>query len=464
MSTFLEELTNFLSVASDSANKIMTSKMAHDEKIQAINVAADSAFATQQLNALNRDIANKKSTLINARKVQQQKLDDIEKQYNKIGATAKDYGTINKKDITDAGQEWIGGEINEITLDMFKGIEDLNTTNLTIDKLEADNKTNNMLIDNLLNQINESKKVAKYAAEVQDVTGVAGLKDAEDFNAWLETEREDGRKNKDILSSLELLQFETMADKIIKEDKLQRGDFVRDKEVYNKETGEPVFISKAELTQNTDKYTTKTPAKIPSESQTKLSETVQTIKGLSNTFDTLVSSYSTQSGSAGTKNLNKVKALRPKYDMSELGGSDKQFDSRRLENILNTVTENIFDRLDKGLIDDTSYIPFRRGNNPKQNVLSGETFNEFKGRNLNEKVKFIEGILNKPGAITEENKYATIFSADGDLNLSNFDDTYEGSSLPEELKVEMQMFKALTNYFGLDIKDVNQLPTAVMPK
>ena len=77
MSTFLEELTNFLSVASDSANKIMTSKMAHDEKIQAINVAADSAFATQQLNALNRDIANKKSTLINARKVQQQKLDGI---------------------------------------------------------------------------------------------------------------------------------------------------------------------------------------------------------------------------------------------------------------------------------------------------------------------------------------------------------------------------------------------------
>jgi hypothetical protein len=262
MSTFLEELTNFLSVASDSANKIMTSKMAHDEKIQAINVAADSAFATQQLNALNRDIANKKSTLINARKVQQQKLDNIEKQYNKIGATSKDYGTINKKDITDAGQEWIFGEINEITLDMFKGIEDLNTTNLTIDKLEADNKTNNMLIDNLLNQINESKKVAKYAAEVQDVTGVAGLRDAEDFNAWLETEREDGRKNKDILSSLELLQFEAMADNIIKEDKLQRGDFVRDKEVYNKATGEPVFISKAELTQNTDKYTTKTPLEV----------------------------------------------------------------------------------------------------------------------------------------------------------------------------------------------------------
>ena len=457
MSTFLEELTNFLSVASDSANKIMTSKMAHDEKIQAINVAADSAFATQQLNALNRDIANKKSTLINARKVQQQKLDGIEKQYNKIGATAKDYGTINKKDITDAGQEWIGGEINEITLDMFKGIEDLNTTNLTIDKLEADNKTNNMLIDNLLNQINESKKVAKYAAEVQDVTGVAGLRDAEDFNAWLETEREDGRKNKDILSSLELLQFEAMADDIIKEDKLQRGDFVRDKEVFDKATGEPVFISRAELTQNTDKYTTKTPAKVPSEPQIKLSETVQTIKGLSNTFDQLVSPYS-------TVEIENIKPLRPKYDMSKLGGGDKQYDSRRLENILNTVTENIFDRLDKGLIDDTSYIPFRRGNNPKQNVLSGETFNQFKGRSLNEKVKFIEGILNKPGAITEENKYSTIFSADGDLNLSNFDDLYEGSPLPEELKVEMQMFNALTNYFGLNIEDVNQLPTAVIPK
>ena len=456
MSTFLEELSNFLSVASDSANKIMTSKMAHDEKIQAINVAADSAFATQQLNALNRDIANKKSTLINARKVQQQKLDDIEKQYNKIGATAKDYGTINKKDITDAGQEWIGGEINEITLDMFKGIEDLNTTNLTIDKLEADNKTNNMLIDNLINQINESKKVAKYAAEVQDVTGVAGLKDAEDFNAWLETEREDGRKNKDILSSLELLQFEAMADDIIKEDKLQRGDFVRDKEVYNKATGEPVFISKAELTQNTDKYTTKTPAKVPSEPQIKLSETVQTIKGLSNTFDQLVSPYSTDD--------DDIKPLRPKYDMSKLGGSDKQFDSRRLENILNTVTENIFDRLDKGLQEDASYLPFSYGANVKKNVLLGETFNQFKGRSLNEKVKFIEGILSKPEAITEENKYSTIFSADGDLNLSNFDDKYEGSPLPEELKVEMQMFKALTNYFGLDIKDVNQLPTAVMPK
>ena len=449
MSTFLEELTNFLSVASDSANKIMTSKMAHDEKIQAINVAADSAFATQQLNALNRDIANKKSTLINARKVQQQKLDNIEKQYNEIGATSKDYGTINKKDITDAGQEWIFGEINEITLDMFKGIEDLNTTNLTIDKLEADNKTNNMLIDNLLNQINKSKKAAKYAAEVQDVTGVAGLRDAEDFNAWLETEREDGRKNKDILSSLELLQFEAMADDIIKEDKLQRGDFVRDKEVFDKATGEPVFISKAELTQNTDKYTTKTPAKVPSEPEIKLSETVQTIKGLSNTFDTLVSSYSTDD--------NAIKPLRPKYDMSKLGGSDKQFDSRRLENILNTVTENIFDRLDKGLIDDTNFLP-GFGDNPKQNVLLGETFNQFKGRSLNEKVKFIEGILNKPGAITEENKYSTIFSADGDLNLSNFDDLYEGSPLPEELKVEMQMFNALTNYFGLNMQGSGNLP------
>jgi hypothetical protein len=147
--------------------------------------------------------------------------------------------------------------------------------------------------------------------------------------------------------------------------------------------------------------------------------------------------------------------------MSELGGSDKQFDSRRLERLLNNVSENIFERLDKGLIDDTTYNPFSRGNNPKQGILLGETFSQFKGRSLNEKVNFIKLKINR---IKDKEEYETIFSDDGDLNLSNFDDTYEGSSLPNELKTEIEMFKALTNYFGLNIEDVNKLPAAVLPQ
>jgi hypothetical protein len=224
MASFLEELTEMIKVSLSGANNILQAKNAHAEAVNRTNVAADTLVATAELNALNKDIRDKKSTLKQVRTNQDKQYNALKKKFEALGTTIEQHSSLSPKDITENGFDWLGAESDTAKTNMFKTIQDINSTDLTIATMDRDVKTNKVVLDNLDSLYNNTVNSIPKIEEIGRDAGVKGMMDMEDVNTWLSSSNADNPDitNEDAMSELSKLAFEKQLPDMLAQEKRDR--------------------------------------------------------------------------------------------------------------------------------------------------------------------------------------------------------------------------------------------------
>ena len=221
MSAF-EDILKLLEIGATFTENMTSMQLVRDEKIASRQSANDTLKLSNQIENMNRENREMKSQLKQNLNMQEKEYKAYEKTYKGYGLMADDYSRLNDADITDAGFDWLKDTEEDGKRRLFQSLSDLTTTDMTIERLEQISKKNNLVLDKLGEQESQYVGAEKYYDLMDKDLGIKNMRDESDAKAWLNAPSKDNKDitNRDALTSLELLAYESGLPAYLKEEKL----------------------------------------------------------------------------------------------------------------------------------------------------------------------------------------------------------------------------------------------------